>query len=204
MEYLTYISLVMMTALTPGQGILLTVITSINLGFKKNLNTIMGILTALSILSITTIFFLKPILSVIPNLYFYLQLVGGTYLIYLGYKMFNSHMHVDFSEKVEPKSNFTIYKEAFFISILNPKQIFFISSVVPIFLKGTTDYYGDISILLVIFVGITISKHFLYSFFAVEITKRITNVDLFLSRVNKVSGTLFSLIGIVLIVKLFI
>jgi len=204
MDYLTYISFVMLSALTPGQGILLTIINSINFGFKKNLNTILGIVTALATLSIITMFLLKSIIALVPNLYTYLQFLGGSYLMYLGYKMINSHSHVNLKEKVIEKTGLQLYKEAFFISVLNPKQIFFLSSVLPIFLKGTENYYLDISILLVIFVSITISKHFLYSIFAVKITNMVKDTDLFLNRVNKVSGTIFSLIGITLIVKLFI
>ena len=204
MDYLTYISLVMMTALTPGQGILLTVINTLNFGFKRNINTILGIFTAISILSLVTIFLLKAIISVIPDFQNYLQFVGGSYLLYLGYKMFNSHKTVDLNEKVKPKTKLEIYKEAFFISILNPKQIFFLSSVVPLFLLNNDNYYTDMSILIIIFISITISKHFLYSFFANKIRLKITNTTKFLNIVNKISGTIFSLIGIALLVKLFI
>ena len=195
----------MISALTPGQGILLTLINSINFGFRKNLFTILGIVSALTTLSLLTMFALKAILLVIPNLYTYLQLIGGTYLAYLGYKMFNAHSHIDLHKTKDiVKTNFSMFKEAYIISVLNPKQIFFLSSVVPLFLKDTQNYYMDISILLLIFVAITISKHFLYSFFAVKITGKIKDPDTFIDRVNKVSGTIFILIGITLLVKLFI
>lgn len=205
MDYITYVSFVMISALTPGQGILLTVINSINFGFKKNLYTILGIVSALATLSMITMFALKAILEVVPNLYTYLQLIGGAYLTYLGYKMFASHSHIDLHKTKDIlKTNFSMYKEAYLISVLNPKQIFFLSSVLPLFLKDTQNYYLDIAILLVIFVTITISKHFLYSFFAVKITSKIKNPDIFINRVNKVSGTIFILIGITLLVKLFL
>lgn len=204
MDYLTYITFVMLTALTPGQGILLTVTTSINYGFKKNLNTILGIATAISLLSIITIFALKSIIEIVPNIFIYLQFAGGIYLIFLGYKMFNLHSHVDLKKTDSKKTNFTLYKNAFFISVLNPKQIFFLSSVMPLFLLNNDNYYTDMTILIFIFVSITLSKHFLYSFFAVKITERITNINQFIQRVNKVTGTLFTLIGITLLVKLFL
>ena len=202
MDYITYITFVMMTALTPGQGILLTIITSINFGFKKNLNTILGIVSALTTLSLITMFALKSVLALVPNLFTYLQLVGGVYLMYLGFKLFKTVSHVDLKEKITSKSNFAMFKEAYFISVLNPKQIFFLSSVLPLFMVDAQNYYQEISILLVIFVSITISKHFLYSFFAVKITEMIKDTNLFLNRVNKISGGIFMLIGSALLIKL--
>lgn len=123
-----------------------------------------------------------------------IRYIGGLYLIYLGYKIWNNKTTIKL-DKTGLKSNFI---SGFLITLSNPKVVLFYLSFLPAFIDLQSLTTSSI-IFIVITVAIVLALVLLtYSFVAVEV-KGIFNLKN--SSFNKVPGAVMIGAGGYLIVK---
>ena len=116
----------------PGPGQALKITTTLNSGFLAGFYIVLGIITG------CVIFFLVAVLGTnfITNFFndagFYLKIIGGCYLLYLGIKGLNNIKKGQWTGPSEKSSKETFienYPLGLFTNLANPLPIFFFLSI---------------------------------------------------------------------------
>jgi threonine/homoserine/homoserine lactone efflux protein len=116
-------------AITPGPNFFITVHAAIGASRRLSLFTVMGIVVGTLIWSLSGYLGISILFKTVPMLYFSLKIIGGLYLVYVGFNLI-------FKNKIEPKSGADKYNSAascfrlgLFTNLLNPKTAAFITSL---------------------------------------------------------------------------
>lgn len=137
MHYLMFWGICALTTASPGPAVLLAIRNGAQYGFKRALIAILGNITAISILAAISVAGLGVIITTSTTLFNAVKIVGGLYLIYLGYKAFTSQRQLNLttaSDLIPKKSNQALYREAFLVGFTNPKAIAFVTALFPQFI----------------------------------------------------------------------
>ncbi len=109
-------SLVM--SITPGPVNMLIISSGINHGLKKTMAFVSGATIGFTLLLVLIGFGFMNIVKLYPSLLNYLEIVGATFIIYMGYKIATSSSNL--STKNYNKKTLKFY-EGFLLQWLNPK-----------------------------------------------------------------------------------
>ena len=139
-QYLLYLLIVTITVASPGPGVILTLSNSIRYGIKPTLAGAFGIALGILIIAVVSATSLGVLLSTSAIAFTVLKYVGAAYLVYLGIKLWRSpaiKLSGDTEKEALPEDPQYAYrfKEGFFVSLLNPKAIFFFMSLFPQFIN---------------------------------------------------------------------
>ncbi len=172
-NYLLYLTVTSIMVASPGPGVILTLSNSIRYGFKSTLSGIIGIALGIFIIAIISASSLGLLLATSAVAFTIVKMIGAAYLIYLGIKLWRAppiefegnEGNVGDSGKTSNYSQYLLrFKEGFFVSLLNPKPIFFFMSLFPQFINHQQSYLLQFSILTLTFCGLIIVVHTLYAF----------------------------------------
>ncbi len=127
--------------LIPGPSVLFTIARAISWGRTIAVLTVLGNTIGVFVLSIGVALGLGPILQNSDLLYSLVQIIGGTYIIYLGIDAIRHRVAT--AESIvavsgNAPSKLTTVKQGFVVGILNPKVIVFFAAVLPHFVD--TEY----------------------------------------------------------------
>ena len=120
-----------LTVSSPGPGVVLTLSNAIRHGIKPALSGVLGISLGILIISIISASSLGVLLTTSSFAFSILKFIGAGYLIYLGIKLWRTPV-ISLEDAVDAKnmpkeiSHRNRFKEGFFVSLLNPKAIFFL------------------------------------------------------------------------------
>jgi threonine/homoserine/homoserine lactone efflux protein len=136
--YLAFVSITTVLLLSPGPSVLLAINNGIKNGPKLASFGVLGNVVAFQVLMILSATGLGTILAASKEFFIVLKIIGAMYLIYLGIKLWFSpiSMNIDAqsSENIM-KSKKSLFKEAFLITISNPKALVFVSALLPQFIN---------------------------------------------------------------------
>ncbi|EGU37428.1 putative threonine efflux protein [Vibrio sp. N418] len=191
MFFLAYL----VVTLSPGPNVLLVVKNSIQYGIGSAFSTILGnLFCQLLIVSLVGIG-VGELLTRLPTWFFIMKCVGGLYLIFLGMKSFKQVRkdsiklaNLEF-ERPNRNSN-SLFREAFFVSVSNPKTMIFLSAFLPQFLDPDQSYTTQFVIMYLSICVIVASIHLSYALVICRIGKKLSTKK-FEGRLAKVSGSLF-------------
>lgn len=94
-SWFSFLSYIIVTAITPGANNIMSMINAQKVGFKKSLSFNFGVLFGFSIVMIICTIFCKLLSFYIPKIQFFMQIIGAFYLIYLAYKTIKSTISQD-------------------------------------------------------------------------------------------------------------
>lgn len=137
-------------ALSPGPGLFAIISNALSLGFKNTSFLVMGMVMGDIIFLLLAIFGLSAIASILGDFFIIVKYIGGAYLLYLGYKILTSKeedTNIKGIEELSWKKNFIA---GLFITLSNPKVIFFYLGFLPTFINLETLTYIDIVIVATI------------------------------------------------------
>lgn len=77
----------LVTSLTPGPNNLMLLTSGVNFGFRRTIPHMFGIAAGFCVLLLSVGFGLGALLSALPSLAFALKVAGGTYLLYLAWRI---------------------------------------------------------------------------------------------------------------------
>lgn len=123
--------------LVPGPSIMFVIARAIAWGRRTAFLTVLGNALGMFVLAMVVAGGLGPVLQSSKILLVGLQVVGGCYLIYLGYEAFKhrSEQAQIIATITESKpSTIRNLKQGFMVGLLNPKAIVFIGAIFPQFL----------------------------------------------------------------------
>jgi threonine/homoserine/homoserine lactone efflux protein len=126
-------------ALSPGPDNIFVLTQSIVNGKKNGLATVFGLISGCLVHTTLLAFGVSAIIKRSENLFLCIKLFGAIYLLYLAFKVFKSDVSILLSkDSMEKKSTIQLFKQGFFMNVLNPKVSIFFLAFFPGFLFSKT------------------------------------------------------------------
>ena len=129
-DWLAFLTFALITSYTPGPNNISCATFSMNLGYKKTLKYILGIMIGFFIVMFLAGSFTELITTTFPKFEIYLKYIGATYIFWLAYSIFKTSKKSKDKNKMEAK-----FFSGFFLQIMNPKVIFYGVSIFTGFLN---------------------------------------------------------------------
>ena len=195
-QYLFYLLIVAVTVASPGPGVILTLSNAIRHGVKPALAGVIGVALGIFIIALVSASSVGVLLATSALAFTILKYIGAAYLIYLGIKLWRSPaIKLDESKEITRNPDyFKRFKEGFFVSVLNPKPIFFFMSLFPQFINHHQNYLLQFTYLTFTFCGVILIVHTVYVLLA-NIIKGWLLSPKGTKIVNRAGGSVFILFG---------
>jgi threonine/homoserine/homoserine lactone efflux protein len=180
----------------PGPTILTVISYSVAHGQRANLPLVAGVAlgdcTALAL----SLLGLGALLATSALWFTIVKLVGGLYLLYLGFKLLTAKIPVDdMPAPITPHSRWRLFLNTYLVTALNPKGIVFFVAFLPQFINHQANVKLQLWILAVTFVVMAIINSSVYSFFAASARRLLASASA-RRYFNRVGGSLLSAAGV--------
>jgi len=137
-NWVPFLTYALITTYTPGPNNISTATFSMNLGYRKTLKYILGILAGFYIIMFLAGYFTELIVAAFPKFEIILRYVGASYIVWLAYTVFKSSRHSKKSNGKEAR-----FWGGFLLQIMNPKVILYAVSIFVGFLNPVIEnVYG--------------------------------------------------------------
>jgi homoserine/homoserine lactone efflux protein len=165
-QWFLFVGVCLTASMTPGPGILTVIAHSIDIGIKRTIPVMFGILTGLSLLAFLAIVGLGAILESSKTLLIIMKLMGAGYLFYLGGRLLISKNTTSIPVRSGATQDRPIrqFMHGLCVSFVNPKAIGFFSALFLQFVDGTGGVFTQLAILYITLVGCSIFALLFYSF----------------------------------------
>lgn len=134
-NYYSFIGAILLFQLIPGAGTIAILNATARNGIKAGLGAVFGTLLGDFVFMIAAILGLAAIMQQNPLLFELLQYFGAAYLCWLGVGLLRAKIEPETGKTEPKKSAFVYFKQAFFVSITNPKVMLFFVAFFPLFLR---------------------------------------------------------------------
>ncbi len=131
-DYGTFVVTIIVFLLIPGPGNLALVMSTSKGGIQGGLAAGLGIILGDQVLMWSAVAGLAALLKAYPDAFNAMQWVGATYLAWLGAKMLLAKPGTAPVLNIKPHH---YLRQAFFITLLNPKAVFFYMAFFPLFVQ---------------------------------------------------------------------
>lgn len=187
-------------ALSPGPGLFAIISSGLSSTFKNTSFLVFGMVLGDLIFLLLAIFGLSAIASVLGDFFIIVKYIGGTYLLYLGYKILTTTIDETNIEKTKELSWEKNFLAGLFITLSNPKVILFYLGFLPAFMNLKTLTTYDIILVTTLVAFILTSVLLAYAFTANKAQKFFKSKKA-KRKINLVSGSVMMGAGSVLIAK---
>lgn len=154
--WLAFTAIASMATLIPGPAMLLVATHSIRYGVFSSLNTILGNVTGLAMLSGLSVAGLSTLLVYAPVAFAFVKIVGAIYLAYLGVKLWRAGVQpLKAKEGGANASGKYLYLKGIAIATTNPKAIGFTTALFPQFIDPNEAVLPQFFVFLCTFTGLS-------------------------------------------------
>ncbi len=185
---------------TPGPGTLAVISKALSSGFKHAIFMSIGMVLGDIIFLLLSIFGLGVIASTFSTLFIIIKIIGGIYLVYLGFKIFMAKTsHFD----VASQKNSTLFLDftaGLAITLSNPKVIVFYVGFLPTFIDLSKLNGSDVVLVVFLVLATLSSILFFYAYFASR-AKELIKKPKTQMILNRTAGGVMVLVGCFLIFK---
>ncbi|USD43352.1 LysE family translocator [Vibrio sp. SCSIO 43135] len=194
--WLIYLVAVVGVSLVPGPNGLLALTHGLTYGRQQAKYTVLGGVVGFSLLITLALSGIGVLLSLSESILIVMKVLGGGYLIWLGYKLLKQRAEgIDIGTKTSATSRYTLFKTGFITAIANPKVLLFFASFLPQFLNPNIGFIQQWLVLAVTFVAVEFCVEYLLVVSAHTMRGHLQNKAALL---NKISGGLFIGFGVLL------
>ena len=172
--WIAFVIAVAVFCLIPGPTVVLVIGQSIVHGKKSVVPLLSGVLCGDFVAMSLSILGLGAVLATSSVLFSALKWFGAVYLIYLGIKTWRSELSRNLknvSGKIYRRVD--MFKSAFLVTALNPKDIVFFVAFFPQFINQNGNELSQLAILMVTFLSIVACNIAFYTFFAGTLRSKI-------------------------------
>jgi threonine/homoserine/homoserine lactone efflux protein len=196
---ITFATLCFIITATPGPSTMFITSMSLKYGFRKSIYIVFGEVTGWLLYLLPTAFGLGSFIQDNTEVLVYIKYIGAVYLLYIAYQSFrvNKVGHLD-DVDVRAGSNFTLYKQGFFVCISNPKVILYYAAFLPQFIKPNGDELFQIMILSIIDLSIGFIIYSGYAY-ATDKIKMLLSNDFMNKYINKVISGVYVTLAIAIL-----
>lgn len=141
-NYGSFIAAIVVFQLVPGPGTLAILNATARNGIGAGLGAVLGTLLGDFLYMVAAVAGLAAVMNANPGVFQALQWFGAAYLCWIGVQLLRARAAGD-SARAEPRKSGSMYfKQAFAVSLTNPKVVLFFVAFFPLFLRpdssGTT------------------------------------------------------------------
>ena len=186
-------------AITPGMTVSLIIANTLKGGLIPGLITVLGgVIAILSMLIILIIGF-DVVINSFSFMFFYIQLFGGVYLLYVGAQtIIKRHQNIENYTKMSGRNYFM---QGFALMWSNPKTLIFLGAFIPPFINVDGNITNQLILYGLTFAFIAWISDSLYAIFISFMNIVLSN---YRSKLNVLSGISIMCIGLWLLVTIFI
>jgi threonine/homoserine/homoserine lactone efflux protein len=187
--WLAFVAASLVLLFIPGPTVTLVVGYAIARGRASAIATALGValgdFTAMSL----SLLGLGAILAASASLFTAVKLIGGAYLVYLGWKLWTAPVQVDgdLAINTQGTSHRGMFWHAFVVTALNPKSILFFVAFVPQFIDKQSAYGPQVAILVATFVVLAVVNSLAYALVAAR-ARTMLRIPSVLKAVNRTGG----------------
>ena len=187
-------------AITPGPGVFATISRALSSGFLNASFVVMGIVIGDIIFLLLAIFGLSAIASILGDFFILVKYLGGTYLLFLGYKILTSKEEETNLKGIYELSWKKNFLTGLIITLSNPKVILFYLGFLPTFINLQTLTAIDIFIISTV-VTIVLGGVMLAYAYSASSAKNLFKSKSSKRKMNIAAGSVMISAGAVLIIK---
>jgi len=133
--FISFLLTVLTINLAPGPAMMFVLQQTQKHGVINGLMSAIGVEIGVLFYVILSTLGISVIFSKYPNIYFFIQVLGAVYLLYLAYLSWPNLTQHDATKQPYSKNSFL---KGLFINLTNPKIVFFFISIIPQFIpKGS-------------------------------------------------------------------
>lgn len=135
-NYTSFVAAIILFQLIPGAGTIVILNSTARNGIGAGFGSVWGTLTGDFIYMVAAVAGLAAVMNANPILFRGLQWFGTAYICWMGFQLLRTRVESD-GEKKEPARNGSVYfRQAFTVSLTNPKVVLFFVAFFPLFLKA--------------------------------------------------------------------
>jgi len=158
--YYLFLLIAIVTILSPGPGVLLTLTNAIRYGVSGAAGGIFGIAFGTFIIAGISATGVGVILATSALAFSVMKYIGAAYLIYLGIKLWRSPAVKLAPDMVTRKDRKKQFMEGLTIQVTNPKAVFFFMSIFPQFIDFSSAYTAQFALLAITYSSLNLIIHF--------------------------------------------
>ena len=199
--YGLYLAAVALLILTPGPTMLMSITNAASFGTGRAMVSTAGSVTAVLGVMLLSSLGLGAVLAASETAFTVLKVAGATYLIYLGVTTFRRADQAVFDSpgaSVVHKSARALFTQGWMVGASNPKALLFFSAFFPQFIDPASAWAPQFGLLAATFVLIEFAVLSLCCVFAARLAPWL-RVKGRARWFNRVSGSLFAMMGAVLL-----
>jgi threonine/homoserine/homoserine lactone efflux protein len=150
-QFATFVVASMAIIIVPGPSVLFTLARGVAWGRNVAVLTVLGNSIGTLVLSVIVAVGLGPLLAHSKTFAVVLQLIGGSYLLWLGYDALrhrHEHARAMVQRENQRPKNVHVIRQGFTVGILNPKSLVFFAAVFPHFVNRSK---GNVTLQLLLF-----------------------------------------------------
>jgi threonine/homoserine/homoserine lactone efflux protein len=200
--WLLFLATAVVTALTPGPGVIMVVSRAVGVGVRAAMLCSLGNEVGLCIVSSATMVGLGALLKSSALLFAILKLLGAGYLIYLGMRQWRAHASVlapsHSALRCANRGGVTYVCQGMLVATTNPKAIVFFTALFPQFLDPDKPILLQFVVITTTFVMATMASHGLYVFFAYH-AKGWLSATQRVKVFNRIAGGAYMLLGVAML-----
>jgi leucine efflux protein len=134
-NYTSFLAAILVFQLVPGAGTLAILNATARSGIGAGLSAVLGTLAGDFIFMVAATAGLAAIMNSNPIFFQALQWFGALYLCWLGLQLLRTPLNQDTANPVPLRSAWRYFRQAFTVSLTNPKVVLFFVSFFPLFLR---------------------------------------------------------------------
>jgi threonine/homoserine/homoserine lactone efflux protein len=187
--------------LSPGPNMLLMLKSGIEHGFRRTmLFTSTGCFLGVLILIGGSVLGVGAALQLYPSLYRVLCIVGALYLIFIGVQSWRTPVSVGDGEATHEASGKALFRKGFLVAMSNPKALLFAAAFFPQFINPELPQIPQMAVMLVTFTVLEFACYAAYAAGGEKLAAIMRRAEV-RRRVQRATGSLFMLFGVLLLIK---
>jgi homoserine/homoserine lactone efflux protein len=197
-HYFAFMMIITVLLLSPGPSVLLSINNGLHYGLKLAALGVLGNVVAFQLLLIVSATGLGALILTFSEVLFAIKIVGAVYLCYLGFKAYVSpviSLDQNSASAANGRKPLALFKQAFLVTISNPKALIFVSALLPQFIKPGSPLISQVIALSLISAVIHFTIYFCYAALASK-AKGWLSSDNRRRRFNQFSGLTFLFFGV--------
>ncbi|WP_339673525.1 LysE family translocator [Dasania marina] len=182
---------------TPGMCMTLALTLGISLGLRRTLWMMLGELVGVAIVAVAAVTSVASIMLLYPMAFAALKILGGSYLLFLGWQFWRAHSSVaiQLDGSSSNLSAGSLMMQGFVTAIANPKGWAFFIALLPPFINQDLALLPQLSILVAIMLSMEFICMMLYALGG-KTLRQVLMKEGGLDWLNRIAGSLMLAVGL--------
>ncbi|MGD1699147.1 LysE family translocator [Dapis sp. BLCC M229] len=190
---------ILVLASTPGPGILAATSCALVSGFRSSLLVIAGIVIGDIIFLFIAIFGLTLVTEFIDNGFIIIRVLGGLYLVWLGWKLWTSApINLENDDEASNKTYLKNFTAGLAITLSNPKVIIFYGAFLPVFINLNDLQVNSIVLIATLLTVIVSLVTGFYAYLASR-ARLFFKSEKAMTNINRIAGTVMFSVALLVI-----